>query len=137
MIGPQDERAISAVLLAYAAGIDRRDWALFRACFTEDAVGEYPGFGRWAGAEAITEFMREAHEKLGPTLHRMTNFVIDGAGDGASAHSYVDVLLTGATPDQPVHNAAGWYQDRFRRDPEGWRIAHRHYTQVLFRSLGG
>jgi hypothetical protein len=130
MIGAADERAITAVLLRYATGIDRRDWALFRACFTEDFNGTYPGFGTWHGAEAITEFMRTAHAGLGPTLHRMSNFVIEGDGDNATARSYVDALLMPPTESGDVHRAAGLYDDVFVRGATGWLIARRAFTPV-------
>ena len=126
----EDERAIGAVLLRYATGIDRRDWPLFRTCFAEDFVGDYPGYGQWRGADAITAFMEEAHAPLGPTLHRMTNFVIAVAGDRASATSYVDVLLMPASDQGTAYRGAGFYEDEFVRTATGWTIASRRYTQV-------
>jgi hypothetical protein len=130
MIDIENERAIAAVLLRYATGIDRRDWVLFRSCFTEDFEGDYPGFGRWHGADAITHFMTEAHAALGPTLHRLTNLVIEGDAAQATARSYVDALLMPATPEGEIHRAAGWYEDQLRRTAEGWKIARRCFVAV-------
>jgi 3-phenylpropionate/cinnamic acid dioxygenase small subunit len=126
----EDERAISAVLLRYATGIDRRDWRLFRTCFAEDFEGDYPGFGLWRGPDEIARFMEEAHAPLGPTLHRMTNFVIDGQGGSGTARSYVDVMLMPATPDGDVHRAAGYYDDQFVRTSDGWKIRRREFVPV-------
>jgi uncharacterized protein (TIGR02246 family) len=131
MIAAEDERAIAAVLLRYATGIDRRDWALFRTCFTEDCVGIYPGFGTWRGPDAITDFMREAHADLGPTLHRMSNFVIEGEGGNATARSYVDALLIKSVDTGEAHRAAGLYDDVLVRGIPGWQIARRAFTSVL------
>jgi hypothetical protein len=130
MIDIADERAIIAVLLRYATGIDRRDWPLFRTCFTTGFEGHYPGFGDWHGADVITEFMQSAHAGLGPTLHRMTNFVIDGDTQNASASSYVDAFLMPLSADGDVHRAAGWYEDAFVRGRNGWQIARRRFVPV-------
>ncbi len=32
---------IAEVLVRYATGIDRRDWALLRSCFTDDCEADY------------------------------------------------------------------------------------------------
>jgi len=125
-----DERAITAVLLRYATGIDRRDWPLFATCFAADFEGDYPGFGLWRGAHEITDFMQQAHAPLGPTLHRLSNFVIAGDGTSATARSYVDALLMPATADGAVHRAAGWYDDRLVRTADGWRISRRRFVAV-------
>jgi hypothetical protein len=85
------------VLVRYATGIDRRDWALFRTCFTEDCQVDYGDIGVWNGADAITEFMEKSHASLGHTLHRITNQAVTHHGSGASARSYVD--LVAITPD--------------------------------------
>ncbi|HXZ62051.1 MAG TPA: nuclear transport factor 2 family protein [Acidimicrobiales bacterium] len=144
-----DERAarqdVGEVLVRYASGIDRRDWGLFRSCFTDDCHAEYGGIGTWDGVESITSFMVEAHAGAGHTLHRMTNIEVEleldvegGVGAGgqrARAHSYVDVLVM--APDG-VHgvNAAGFYDDELVRTAEGWRIASRRFTMVRTQALG-
>ena len=40
---------ISAVLVRYASGIDRREWDLFRSCFTPDCAIDYGEIGAWNG----------------------------------------------------------------------------------------
>jgi hypothetical protein len=125
-----DQRAITAVLIRYATGIDRRDWQLFASCFAEGCSADYPGFGLWHGPAEITDFMAAAHAPLGPTLHRMTNFTIQITGDTATAQSYVDALLMPGTAGGDVHRAAGWYDDRLVRTADGWRISHRRFNAV-------
>lgn len=127
----EDERAITDVLLRYATGIDRRDWTLFRTCFAEDFIGIYPGFGTWHGADAITEFMSTAHENLGATLHRMSNFDIKSSRDSATARSYVDAVLMPLAETGDVHRAMGLYDDVFVRGAAGWRITRRNFIAVL------
>ena len=45
---------VTDVLVRYATGIDQRDWALFRTCFTEDCVVDYGDIGLWHGVDEVT-----------------------------------------------------------------------------------
>lgn len=131
-----DERAakqdISEVLVRYATGIDTRDWALFRTCFTEDVLAEYEGIETWTDVEGITSFMEAAHRHMGHTMHRLSNLAIQVHGDAATARSYVDGILMDAD-GQSGYNPSGFYDDELVRTAYGWRIAHRRFTMVLSR----
>jgi 3-phenylpropionate/cinnamic acid dioxygenase small subunit len=126
----QAREDIADVLVRYASGIDRREWALFRSCFADGCEVDYGDIGAWKGADDITEFMRDMHEPLGPTLHRITNQVIELQGDdAATARSYVDALVMG--PDGGSANrVAGYYDDGLVRGAEGWKITRRRFTMV-------
>ncbi len=131
----QDRDDIAAVVLCYATGIDRRDWTLFRGVFTEDCEVDYGEIGAWKGADAVTEFMQQAHAGAGPTMHRLTNQVITIDGDTAQARTYVDALIMLAANNSGV-NAAGFYDDEFVRTERGWQIARRRFTQVRVATVG-
>jgi len=131
----EDRDDIAAVVLSYATGIDRRDWTLFRSIFTEDCELDYGEIGAWKGADAVTEFMRAAHELAGHTMHRLTNQVITVDGDTAQARTYVDALIMLADNSSGV-NAAGFYDDEFVRTEQGWQIARRRFTQVRVAPVG-
>jgi 3-phenylpropionate/cinnamic acid dioxygenase small subunit len=134
---------VAAVLVRYASGIDRRDWALFRTCFTDGCEADYGDIGVWHGGDEITEWMRATHEPCGPTLHRITNVAVEpgpggsgGSGrDRATARSYVDALVMGPDGTGGVR-AAGTYDDELVRTPDGWRIARRRFTTVLVEPVG-
>jgi 3-phenylpropionate/cinnamic acid dioxygenase small subunit len=130
------KQEIADVLVRYATGIDRRDWDLFRSCFASDCLAEYEGIGTWESADAITDFMVTAHAGMGPTMHRISNIAIDVDvdGDRAVARSYVDGILMAADGDSGF-NPVGFYDDELVRMPDGWRIAHRTFTMVTFRTL--
>jgi 3-phenylpropionate/cinnamic acid dioxygenase small subunit len=127
---------IADVLVRYATGIDRRDWVLFRSCFTADCRAEYEGIGAWESADAITDFMVDAHAGMGHTLHRISNVAVDLAPDGehAVARSYVDGILM-APDDESGFNPFGFYDDELVHAAEGWRIARRTFTMIHFRTL--
>jgi 3-phenylpropionate/cinnamic acid dioxygenase small subunit len=131
---------VTAVMVRYATGIDRRDWALFRMCFTEDCEADYGEIGRWRGVEEITEWMARSHEPCGHTLHRISNVVVDpvsddGADDRVQARCYVDALVLAADNRDGVR-AVGFYDDELVRVGGGWRIALRRYTMVHLQPVG-
>jgi SnoaL-like domain len=131
----QDREDIATVLLCYATGIDRRDWALFRSIFTDDCELDYGEIGVWKGADVVTEFMRQVHALAGHTMHRLTNQVITVDGDSAQARTYVDALIMAAGSSSGV-NAAGFYDDEFVRTERGWQIARRRFIQVRVAAVG-
>ena len=132
----RDTRAdVAEVLVRYATGIDRRDWKLFRSCFTEDCVGDYGAIGTFEGVEALTGFMTRAHAAMGHTLHRISNQAVTAGADGrVHARSYVDVVLMDAKNQAGIH-AIGFYDDELVRGDDGWRIARRRFTMVRQSSL--
>jgi len=95
-------RAIADVLVRYASGIDGRDWALFRCCFTEGCEADDSDIGTWRGADDLTD---------------------------AAARSYVDALVLGPG-NESVYRVAGYYDDELVRAADGWRIARRRFTLV-------
>jgi 3-phenylpropionate/cinnamic acid dioxygenase small subunit len=131
----EDRQDIADILLRYATGIDRRDWPLFRTVFTDDCQLDYGEVGSWRGVDAVTEFMQQAHELAGHTMHRLTNQVITVDGDSAQARTYVDALIM-LTDNNSGVNAAGFYDDEFVRTEKGWQIARRRFIQVRVAPVG-
>jgi 3-phenylpropionate/cinnamic acid dioxygenase small subunit len=129
-----EQQRVAEVLTRYATGIDRRDWDLFRSCFTVDVHADYGAAGSWESLDAITAFMTTVHADMGHTMHRLSNMAIDVDGDAAAARSYVDAFLVLGDGKTAV-NAIGFYDDDLVRTDEGWRIARRNFTQVHVRTL--
>jgi hypothetical protein len=129
-----DKAQIADVLIRYGTGIDFKDWALFRTCWTGDVEVDYGEVGKYSGVDAITDLMTQLHEAMGPTYHRLSNFAITVEGDRATARSYVHAVLQ-AIPEDPASwvEALGHYDDELVRTQEGWRIARRttHIARVL------
>jgi 3-phenylpropionate/cinnamic acid dioxygenase small subunit len=131
----EDRQDISELLVRYATGIDRRDWALFRTVFTDDCELDYGEIGAWRGVDAVTEFMEQVHAPAGHTLHRLTNQAITVDGDRAAARTYVDALIMMSDNKAGV-NGIGFYDDEIVRTPDGWRIARRRFTAVRVSTVG-
>jgi hypothetical protein len=121
-----DNEQIAEVLIRYATGIDSKDWPLLRSCWTDEIDVDYQQLGRFTSADALTDVMRQLHENMGPTYHRMSNFVIAVDGDRATVRSYVQAVLM-LQPDDSTNwvDALGHYDDVFVRTPDGWRISER------------
>jgi 3-phenylpropionate/cinnamic acid dioxygenase small subunit len=130
----QDIAAIQEVLVRYATGIDRRDWPLFRTCFTDDVSADYEGTGTWNDVDEITAYMTAVHADLGSTLHRVSNMAITCDGDAATSRTYVDAVIMAADGQSGV-NPVGFYDDELVRTPNGWRIRHRTFTSVRFSAI--
>jgi 3-phenylpropionate/cinnamic acid dioxygenase small subunit len=130
-----DKQDIAEVLVRYATGIDRRDWDLFRACFTPDVFAEYDGIGTWTDVGAITTFMVESHADMGRTMHQLSNLAIEVDRDAATARTYVDAVLTSSDGASGL-NTHGYYDDELVRTADGWRISRRRFTMVHVSALG-
>ena len=127
---------VADVLVRYATGIDRRDWDLFRSCFTPDCTIDYGEIGAWNGVEEITAFMVAVHEDCGYTLHRISNVAVERLPDGAQASSYVDAVIMGPDNRDGVR-AIGFYDDRLVYSHRGgWQIAKRNFTTVHVATVG-
>lgn len=135
MTDRDDRQDIADVLLRCATGIDQSDWPLFRTVFTDDCEVDYGEIGAWTGADAVTEFMEQAHAVAGHTMHRMSNEVITVAGDKAAARTYVDAVILVADNTSGV-NAIGFYDDEVVRTKDGWCIARRRFTPVRVITIG-
>ena len=121
-----DKEQIAEVLIRYATGIDSKDWPLLRSCWTDEIDVDYQQLGRFTSADALTDVMRQLHENMGPTYHRMSNIVIAVDGDRATARSYVQAVLM-LQPNDSTNwvDALGHYDDVFVRTANGWRISER------------
>jgi 3-phenylpropionate/cinnamic acid dioxygenase small subunit len=125
---------IADVLVRYATGIDRRDWDLFRQCFTIDCVADYGDIGVWHGADEITAWMDAAHQGAGYTLHRISNQAVVASEGGATARCYVDAIVMGADNLAGVR-AVGFYDDELIHTDRGWQIHRRRFTSVFFQGI--
>jgi len=121
-----DTEQIADVLIRYATGIDSKDWPLLRSCWTDEIDVDYQQLGHFTSPDALTDVMRQLHENMGPTYHRLSNFVISVEGDRATVRSYVHAVLM-LQPDDDTNwvDALGHYDDVFVRTTDGWRINKR------------
>lgn len=127
----QDLAELDALVAAYAAAVDARDWVTLGGLFTEDAVLLTPDPPRSldpvleaAGRIAIVATVQQVAAFAG-TEHLVTRSEWSGSGDEATgrttgeAHHHVD----GPDPHSWVWHVS--YVDDCVRTEAGWRIARR------------
>jgi 3-phenylpropionate/cinnamic acid dioxygenase small subunit len=124
---------VAEVLVRYASGIDRRDWSLFRSCFTDDCEADYgAAIGVWHSGDEITAWMEQSHATCGFTLHRITNVAVAPNDHGVTARSYVDAIVMGPGNETGTQSI-GFYDDELVQTGEGWKVARRRFTMVHLR----
>lgn len=124
-----DLTAISQLKYRYLRTLDTKDWDGFADCFLPDATGDYNGLV-FANRDALVSYMRE---NLGAgllTLHQVHHPEIDVDGDDATAVWYLQDKVIAPAFSFLLEGAA-FYTDRYRRTPDGWRVAHTGYRRTF------
>lgn len=123
-----DVEAIKRLKYRYFRTLDLKRWDEFAACFVPDATGDYAGLV-FDDRDALVAFMGE---NMGPgliSLHQAHHPEIDVDGDAATGTWYLEDKVL--VPEMKfVLEGAAFYEDRYVRTPEGWRIAHTGYRRT-------
>jgi uncharacterized protein (TIGR02246 family) len=124
----EDREAIRALILAYGAAHDHRDYRTFADLFAQN--GEWVGgLGSTKGPADIFELMNRTigHNPLpegSGTFHLMTNDQISIDGDRASAVTKW-LYLTPGDDKAPRMVFLGHYDDQFIRENGEWKFLRR------------
>jgi hypothetical protein len=125
----EDRVKIGEVVIKYAMGVDRRDWAMLAECFTDPVFTDYSELGSSAGMAPRTELVERIAAALSgftATQHLSPNHVIEfdeGDPNRAVCYSYMFAqhLLEGG-PSGDFYLLRGAYANYVLRTAEGWRI---------------
>ena len=117
-----DRIALQDVMLSYAAGVDERDFDLYRSCFADDV--EVVGFGDETvhGAEAWLAYVKNALERFGPTQHMLGPQLATVDGDNAHCRTDVQALHYLKEPQGGILTLWATYKSDMRRIDGRWRI---------------
>ncbi len=117
-----DRIALQDVMLSYAAGVDERDFDLYRSCFADDV--EVFGFGEETvhGAEAWLAYVKNALERFGPTQHMLGPQLATVDGDNAHCRTDVQALHYLKEPEGSTLTLWATYKSDMRRIDGRWRI---------------
>ena len=139
-----DKEAIRELVACYSRAIDKRDYALLRDLYTDDAIDSHgPEFE--GGIDEFIEMIETAMPRYGYTGHHVCNHLISVDGDEGNGEVYalaIHVLSDEANPGQRIEDfLAVRYIDNYRRCSDGkWRFSRRHVAfdmQVLRPFDGG
>ena len=128
-----DRAAISDVVNAYATGLDRRDWKLFRSIFTDTIEMDFRSVGLRVGSYDADEWVRDAarlFSGFSATQHTSTNHVHDVRGDEATCTSNMQAEhFVAREPDSSEladgadrWTIGGYYTNDFVRTAAGWKL---------------
>jgi hypothetical protein len=127
-----DRVAISDVVYAYATGLDRRDWALFRSIFTDSIKMKFESAGIRSGTYDADGWVRSAQRLFAgfsATQHTSTNHVHDIRGDRATCTSNMQAehfvapdAENGLKEGEERFTLGGYYVNELVRQPEGWKL---------------
>ncbi len=124
----EDREDIRALILAYGAAHDHRDYRTFSALFAKE--GEWVGgLGSAKGPQAIFELMDKTighnpRPNGSGTYHVMTNDQIKIDGDSASATTKW-IYITPGDDNAPKLVFLGHYDDKFIRENGVWKFLRR------------
>lgn len=118
-----DRAEIQDCILRYARGMDRRDRALLRSAYHDDAIDDHVGF-----VGAIEDFIDWAfayHSTQTRYQHYLLNHTVDLRGDEAHAETYYLFVGTDREPANHMTLSGGRYVDRLERRKGRWAIVDR------------
>ena len=126
-----DKVALRDLAEAYARHVDRREAKEAAELFTAEGVLRIVRRGSEqtpvvrTGREELTAAFANI-DRYPATLHVVANHYVDIDGDAATGEVYcLAHHLYGEGADQGDHVMVIRYQDRYRREADGWRIAER------------
>jgi SnoaL-like domain len=133
-----DRHAVVDVVIAYATGVDRRDWERYRACFTDPCEIDFSSWsGRpaaWMAADDWVRRVRSTNGNFDATQHLSSNHVVTFTGDDAATcvsemqaqhwFSAERLAALGHASGGEAHwcTLGGHYTNHLVRAADGWRI---------------
>lgn len=123
---------IRELAMLYSRGVDRKDGALLRTLYTQDATDTH-GDTFDGSAEDYVQFLERSFPYMPYSGHHICNHLISVDGDEGEGEIYA--LAYHIIPDRK----GGWledmmcvrYIDRYRKDEGRWRFAQRVVTYDL------
>jgi len=117
-----DRIALQDVMLKYAAGVDERDFPLYRSCFADDV--EVVGFGTetFQGADVWLAYVKKALDNYGPTQHMLGPQFATVSGDTAHARTDVQALHYLKQPEGQTLTLWATYETDLKRIGGEWKI---------------
>ena len=124
-----DVAAISRLKYRYLRCLDTKQWADFADCFVPEATADYNGL-EFADRAALVAYMEANLGEGMLTMHQVHHPEIDVDGDSATGRWYLlDRVIVDAV--KFMLEGAAFYDDRYVRTPDGWKVAHTGYRRTF------
>ena len=130
-----DRQALQDVMLRYAAGVDDRNFEMYRSCFADDV--EIVGFGPepTRGADAWLDYVKGALERYGSTQHMLGPQLATIDGDMAETRN--DVQALHALEDGGLFTLWATYLTRMQKQNGEWKIVRHELVSRATERHGG
>ena len=124
-----DVEAIKQLKYRYLRTLDLKQWDEFAECFVAEATGDYDGLV-FEDRAALVEYMRANLGEGLISMHHAHHPEISVDGESANGRWYLEDKVI--VPElRFVLEGAAFYEDRYVRTPDGWRIAHTGYRRTF------
>ncbi len=123
-----DAAEISRLKYRYLRSLDTKQWDEFSDCFLPEATGDYNGLV-FDDRAALVSYMRENLGEGMLTMHQVHNPEITVDGDTATGRWYLEDRVIVEAFKFMLEGAA-FYEDRYVRTSEGWRVSHTGYRRT-------
>jgi ketosteroid isomerase-like protein len=122
-----DRLEIQDLLATYSHAIDSSDWDVLDDVFTDDALIDYTAMGGSKGNLTETkQFLAGILPTFAGSQHMVATSKITVDGDTAVSRTICHNPMILSTPEGNRTVFCGaWYNDRYVRTPDGWRIQER------------
>jgi ketosteroid isomerase-like protein len=117
------ELALHRLANDYCIGADHRDLARWQSVWTSDAVWQTSPDRAYRGIEEITAAVTGQWQAFPIMQHSTANHVVQVTGETGTGHC--DVIVQIQLGDGRWLVGGGAYQDEYRRETDGWKIARR------------
>jgi hypothetical protein len=124
-----DLTLISQLKYRYLRTLDTKQWDRFEECFLPDATADYNGL-LFENRSELVAYMRENVGEGVLTMHQVHHPELEVDGDTATGRWYLqDKVIVPAF--QFMLEGAAFYEDRYARTPDGWRVAYTSYRRTF------
>ena len=119
-----DQVALRDLVMRYCRGVDRRDFALLRSLYHDDAIDDH-GAMFSGGPDDFVAWLPAAMAPWELTIHAVTNSLFVIEADRAEGEHYVRAWHRTYPPRRKEYVVHGRYLDRYERRAGAWKFLHR------------
>jgi ketosteroid isomerase-like protein len=122
-----DKQALYELVATYCRACDRRDFALVRSLYHDDAIDDHGSMFR-GGPDAYVAWLPQVMANFEATAHAVHNALFVVQGDHAQGELYTTAYHRTHSPGAQDIVIGGRYLDRYERRGDAWKFAHRSLT---------
>jgi hypothetical protein len=119
-----DRVALADLVALYCRGADRRDFALIRSLYHDDAIDDHGAMFK-GGPDDFVAWLPQAMANWELTQHSISNSLFAIDGDVAEGEHHVRAYHRTFPPRRREFIVHGRYLDRYARRDGRWKFSHR------------